>query len=86
MNFCHKTWGNKQHMASRDLYEKACLEWSLKNTDLLLNSDHYINKYPMGIDHVEEKDDEDREFDMDQAHFYDDDLYHWYNILCEAAV
>lgn len=69
-------------MVSRDLYDKACMEWSLKNTDLLLNSDHYIKKYPT---EVEEKDEEDIAFDMDQGHFYDNELYHWHNILCEAV-
>lgn len=70
-------------MVSRDLYDKACMEWSLKNTDLLLNSDHYIKKYPT---EVEEKDEEDIAFDMDQGHFYDNELYHWHNILCEAEI
>ena len=72
-------------MATRDLYEKACLEWALKHTDLLFNSEHYIKKYPMDI-HEDEKDEEDRAFDLDQGHFYDDELYHWHNILCEADI
>jgi len=71
-------------MTTRDLYEKACLEWALKHTDLLFNSEHYIKKYPRDI-HEDEKDEEDRAFDLDQGHFYDDELYHWHNILCEAA-